>query len=388
MKDGKPRPIYLDYMATTPVDPRVIEVMLKHLGPMTDFGNPASLQHVYGQAASLAVAHAREQIAQVVHCDPEELVFTSGATEANNLAILGAARFYQRKGRHVVTMTTEHKSVLDSVHQLEKEGFDVTYLNPGADGILNLSDLHHALREDTILVSVMQVNNEIGVIQDIEAVAELLRGRGIVFHVDASQSAGRLAIDLRKTSVDLMSFSAHKQYGPKGVGALFVRRKPRIRLQAQSFGGGHEGGLRSGTLATHQIAGFGEAFFLAEATRVDEQARLLTLRRTLWDGLKSLPGIGLNGSEHTRVAGNLNLSFHGIDGEALLPALHELAVSSSSACLSASVQPSYVLQALGLSLPLARSSIRLSIGRFTTADDIQQTIRILREVILTLKGEV
>lgn len=372
-------PIYFDYMATTPVDPRVIEQMLKYLGPNAQFGNPASVQHLYGQAAILAVEHARKQIADVVGATPSDIVFTSGATEANNLAILGAARFYQRKGRHIVTMNTEHKAVLDSVHQLEREGFVATYLSPEPDGLLNLASLERALRDDTVLVSIMHVNNETGVIQDIAAIGDLLRGRGIVFHVDAAQSTGKLAIDLSQLSVDLMSFSAHKTYGPKGIGALYVRHKPRIRLQPQSYGGGHEGGLRSGTLATHQIVGMGEAFALAETLREDEQARIFTLRQTLWDGIKHISGIRLNGHYVRRVAGNLNISFSGIDGGQLLPKLHELAVSSTSACMSALVQPSYVLRALGLSPELAHSSVRLSLGRFTTDDDVKRAILMMNK---------
>lgn len=372
-------PIYFDYMATTPVDPRVIEQMIKYLGPDAQFGNPASIQHAFGQAAALAVDHARERIAETVGATPMEIVFTSGATEANNLAILGAARFYQRKGRHIVTMSTEHKAVLDSVHHLSREGFDVTYLQPEPNGLLNLAKLEEVLREDTVLVSIMHVNNEIGVIQDIAAIGDLLRNRGIVFHVDAAQSTGKLAINLSQLPVDLMSFSAHKTYGPKGIGALYVRHKPRIRLQPQSYGGGHEGGLRSGTLATHQIVGMGEAFILAETLRADEQARIMKLRHRLWDGIKQIPGIQLNGHEHQRVAGNLNVSFNGIDGAELLPRLHALALSSTSACMSALVQPSYVLRALGLSPELAHSSIRLSLGRFTTNADVEQAILIINK---------
>ena len=372
-------PIYLDYMATTPVDPRVIEQMLRHLGPTGDFGNPASLQHIYGQKAALAVERARAQIADTVGASPDELVFTSGATEANNLAILGSARFYQRKGRHVVTMSTEHKAVLDSVHQLEREGFQITYLQPKPDGLLDLSELEAVLRDDTILVSIMHVNNEIGVIQDIAAIGKLLQGKGIVFHVDAAQSTGKLPIKLRDLHVDLMSFSAHKTYGPKGVGALFIRHKPRIRLQPQSYGGGHEGGLRSGTLATHQIVGMGEAFALAESLREEEQARIMALRLQLWEGIKHISAIQINGSEQHRVAGNLNVSFGGIDGAMLLPALQELAVSTTSACMSALTQPSYVLRALGLSPALAHSSIRLSLGRFTTEEDVKRTISIINK---------
>ena len=374
------RPIYFDYMATTPVDPRVIDQMMFYLGPTGDFGNPASVQHSYGQTAALAVEHARLQIAIFVGALPEEIVFTSGATEANNLAILGAARFYQRKGRHIVTMSTEHKAVLDSVHHLEREGFQVTYLPPEPNGLLNLAVLENALRDDTVLVSIMHVNNETGVIQDIAAIGSLLKGRGIVFHVDAAQSTGKLPIDLQALSVDLMSFSAHKTYGPKGIGALYVRHKPRIRLQPQSFGGGHEGGLRSGTLATHQIVGMGEAFALAQALREEEQARILSLRQRLWNGIKQIPGIRLNGHEQYRVAGNLNVSFSGIDGAQLLPALHELALSTTSACMSAHAQPSYVLRALGLSPELAHASIRLSLGRFTTDEEVQQAITIIMKV--------
>jgi cysteine desulfurase len=380
------QPIYFDYMATTPVDPRVVELMIQYLGPTGCFGNPASLTHSYGHMAAVAVEQARAQVAMSIGATEDDIVFTSGATEANNLAILGAARFYQRKGKHVITMSTEHKAVLDSVHQLEREGFDVTYLEPQCDGLLNLSSLMAALREDTVLVSIMHVNNEIGVMQDIGAIGELLRGKGIVFHVDAAQSAGKLAIDLSKLSVDLMSFSAHKNYGPKGVGALYVRHKPRIRLQPQSFGGGHEGGLRSGTLPTHQIVGMGLAFELAEATRVDEQARILYLRQRLWDGISQLPGIQLNGSVTQRLAGNLNFSFSGIDGEALLPALSGLAASTTSACASASSQPSYVLRALGVSNDLAKSSMRMSIGRFTTAEEVEEAIHIICRQIPILRA--
>ncbi len=387
-KDGRIKfPIYLDYMATTPVDSRVVEQMMLYLGPSAHFGNPASVQHVYGQTAALAVETARLQVADAIGAMSDEIVFTSGATEANNLAILGAARFYQRKGRHVVTMTTEHKAVLDTTHQLEREGFDVTYLSPEPNGLLNLSTLKEALREDTILVSIMHVNNEIGVIQDIAAIGELLRGRGIVFHVDAAQSIGKLPIDLRVLDVDLMSLSAHKTYGPKGIGALFIRQKPRIRIQPQSFGGGHEGGVRSGTLATHQIVGMGHALYLAESLRIEEQARILILRQTLWNAIKHIPGIQLNGSEQCRIAGNLNVSFKGVDGSVLLPALHELAVSTTSACMAAHSQPSYVLHALGVSRDLAQASIRISIGRFTTQHDIEQTSTILINVMKELINE-
>ncbi|HBD7042010.1 TPA: IscS subfamily cysteine desulfurase [Legionella pneumophila] len=371
------KPIYFDYMATTPADPRVVEQMIKYLGPEGDFGNPASATHEYGRVASMAVEQARSQIAETINASPQEIVFTSGATEADNLAILGAARFYKNKGMHLVTMSTEHKAVLDSFHQLEKEGFQVTYLNPESDGLLDLGKLESALRSDTILVSVMHVNNEIGVIQDIASIGELLRNRGIIFHVDAAQSAGKLPIDLSQLSVDLMSFSAHKNYGPKGVGALYVRHKPRIRLQPLSYGGGHEGGLRSGTLPTHQIVGMGEAFAIAEADRIPEQTRILNLRKQLWDGIRHLPAIKLNGHEHRRIAGNLNVSFVGLNGDSLLFALSELAISTTSACSSASIQPSYVLRAIGLTDTEAQSTIRLSIGRFTSEVQIKKAIDII-----------
>ena len=375
------RPIYFDYMATTPVDPHVVETMMHYLGPTDKFGNPGSVTHVYGREAAIAVEHARLQVADTVGAHAEEIIFTSGATEADNLAILGAARFYQRKGRHAVTMKTEHKAVLDSFKQLEREGFRITYLQPGADGLLDLSTLADVLCEDTILVSVMHVNNETGVVQPIEALGDLLRGKGILFHVDAAQSAGKLPIALDQWPVDLMSFSAHKNYGPKGVGALFIRQKPRIRLQALSFGGGHEGGLRSGTLPTHQIVGMGEAFALSETTRIAEQARILSLRQHLWDGIAELPGIRLNGSSVHRIAGTLNMSFSGLDGEALLPALNQIAISTTSACSSASVEPSYVLRAMGVSSALAKSSIRLSLGRFTTREEVEIAIRHFNEAI-------
>lgn len=381
------KPIYLDYMATTPVDPQVVHAMLGYLGLDGHFGNPASVQHDYGQQAARAVEQARNQIASVVGATAEDIIFTSGATESNNLAILGAARFYQRKGRHVITMTTEHKAVLDTMQQLEREGFCVTYLSPQSDGCLNLQQLEEAIRADTVLVSIMHVNNEIGVIQDIAAIGELLHGRGIVFHVDAAQSVGKVSIDLSKLSVDLMSLSAHKAYGPKGIGALYVRHKPRIRLQPQSFGGGHEHGLRSGTLATHQIVGMGEAFALAESLREAEQAHILALRQILWQGIRNISGIHLNGHEHQRVAGNLHVSFQQVDGAMLLPALHEIAVSTTSACQAASGQSSHVLTALGLSHANARASIRISLGRFTTLDEIHETIQIINQAIQRIQYE-
>ncbi len=379
------KPIYLDYMATTPVDPRVIERMLNYMGPNAIFGNPASTTHLYGRQAAEGVENARQQIADVIHASPSELVFTSGATEANNLAILGAARFYKIKGRHIITMSTEHKAVLDCMKQLESEGFEVSRLSPEPDGLLNLSQLKVALRDDTILVSIMHVNNEIGVVQDIGAIGALLRGRGIVFHVDAAQSAGRLPIDLQKTAVDLMSFSAHKLYGPKGVGGLYIRHKPRIRLSPIILGGGHEQGLRSGTLPTHQIVGMGEAFSIADTCRETEQMRLLHLRERLWQGLESLPGIFLNGHREKRIAGNLNVCFNGVEGMDILPAISELAISTSSACTSAREEVSYVLQAIGLSRIQAQSSVRISMGRYTTDADVEQAISVIREAIVRLQ---
>lgn len=380
----KQLPIYFDYMATTPVDPRVVARMVRYLGPDGIFGNPSSISHPYGKEAAEAVETARAQIAEVIHAEPRDLVFTSGATEANNLAILGAARFYQHKGRHLITMSTEHKAVLDSVHQLKKEGFTVTCLPPEPDGLLSLERLKAALTPETILVSVMHVNNETGVIQDITAIGDLLKDKGIIFHVDAAQSVGKLLVDLDHMPVGLMSLSSHKNYGPKGIGALYIRHKPRLRLLPLSYGGGHEQGLRSGTLATHQIVGMAEAFYLGEQTRVAEQARLLAMRQRLWQGIKHLPGIRLNGHEHQRIAGNLNLTFKGIEGETLLLALRELAVSTASACSSASNQPSYVLKALGLSDEDAYSSIRLSLGRFTTEADIEKAIHTICQQVTRL----
>lgn len=377
-------PIYFDYMATTPVDPRVVAQMIKYLGPEGSFGNPASITHAYGQAAALAVERARLQIADSINASTQDIIFTSGATESDNLAILGAAHFYKNKGKHLITMSTEHKAVLDCFYQLEKEGFEVTYLSPQSDGLLDHAALVQGLRPDTILVSIMHVNNEIGVIQDIAAIGELLHNKGIIFHVDAAQSAGKLPIDLTRLRVDLMSFSAHKNYGPKGIGALYVRHKPRIRLKPQIFGGGHEGGLRSGTLATHQIVGMGEAFALAAREQVEEQERILMFRKQLWRGIQHLPGIRLNGHEQQRIAGNLNFSLAGLDGDSLLLALKDLAISTSSACTSASIQPSYVLREIGLSEHLAQSSLRLSIGRFTKREQIEMAIAIICSQVLRL----
>ncbi|OGV46692.1 MAG: IscS subfamily cysteine desulfurase [Legionellales bacterium RIFCSPHIGHO2_12_FULL_42_9] len=364
-------------MATTPIDPSVCERMNQFMGPNGGFGNAASTTHQYGRIAALAIDRARSQIATVTGASPQNLIFTSGATEANNLAILGAARFYRNQGRHLITMSVEHKSVLDSFHQLEKEGFTVTYVRPEPDGLLDLNKLEAALTSTTILGSIMHVNNEIGVIQDIAAIGSILRKRGVVFHVDAAQSIGKLPINLAELPIDLMSLSAHKNYGPKGIGVLYVNNKPRIRLQPQSFGGGHELGLRSGTLPTHQIVGMGEAVWLAEQNREYEQTRLLNLRHKLWEGIKLIPGIKLNGHPTHRVAGNLNIMFTDIEGGALLSALNGLAISSTSACMAASNQPSYVLQELGLNNSQASSSIRLSLGRYTTEEQIDRTIGII-----------
>lgn len=368
-------PIYLDYMATTPVDPRVVEAMLQYLGPNQHFGNAAS-HHYYGRMAAVGVEKARAQVAHLIGATEEEVLFTSGATEANNLAIIGAATFYQRKGRHMVTMASEHASVLDTFKYLEKQGFEVTYLKPNLSGLLAVSELEQALRDDTILVSIMQANNEIGVIQDILSFGKLIRSRGIIFHVDAAQSLGKIPIDLYSLPVDLMSFSAHKIYGPKGIGALFVRHSPRIRLNPITFGGSQEGGVRSGTVATHQVVGLGEACYLVGQNLQEEISRLLHLRQCLWDGIKHLPGIELNGSLESRLPGNLNFRFKGLDHQALWVALHSIAFSSASACSASKDQPSHVLQSIGLNSIEAQSAIRLSFGRFTTLSEIERTIEI------------
>lgn len=378
-------PIYLDYSATTPVDPRVAEKMCAFLTPDGSFGNPASRSHDFGWKAEAAVEQARQQVADLVGADPREIIWTSGATESDNLAIKGAAHFYKKKGSHIVTMKTEHKAVLDSCRQLEREGYEVSYLDPEPSGLLNLDTFRAALRDDTVLVSIMHVNNETGVIQDIAAIGEICRERKIVFHVDAAQSAGKVPIDLQETKVDLMSFSAHKIYGPKGMGALYVRRKPRIRLEAQMHGGGHERGLRSGTLATHQIVGMGEAFRIAKEEMVAENERLLVLRKRLYDGFKDTEEVYVNGDMDQRIAGNLNISFNFVEGESLIMALKDLAVSSGSACTSASLEPSYVLRALGRNDELAHSSIRFTIGRFTTEEEIDFTIKLVKSKIDRLR---
>ncbi|EKN4705268.1 IscS subfamily cysteine desulfurase [Yersinia ruckeri] len=378
-------PIYLDYSATTPVDPRVAEKMMQYLTLDGIFGNPASRSHRFGWQAEEAVDIARNDIAALVGADPREIVFTSGATESNNLAIKGAANFYQKKGKHIITCKTEHKAVLDTCRQLEREGFEVTYLAPQSNGIIDLKQLEATMREDTILVSIMHVNNEIGVVQDIATIGEMCRRRGIIFHVDATQSVGKLPIDLGTLKVDLMSFSAHKIYGPMGIGALFVRRKPRIRLEAQQHGGGHERGMRSGTLPVHQIVGMGEAYRIAKEEMESESQRLSSLRKRLWDGLKDIEEVYLNGDLEYGAPNILNVSFNYVEGESLIMALKDLAVSSGSACTSASLEPSYVLRALGMSDELAHSSIRFSLGRFTTEAEIDYTIALVRKSIGRLR---
>jgi len=377
------KPIYLDYSATTPVDPRVAEKMIPWL--TEHFGNPASRSHPFGWEAEQAVENARAEVAKLVNCDSKEIIWTSGATESDNLALKGAAHFYKTKGKHLVTMKTEHKAVLDTVRELEREGFEATYLDPEPDGLLDLEKFKAALRPDTIVVSVMHVNNEIGVIQPIAEIGEICRSKGIVFHVDAAQATGKLPIDLATVKVDLMSFSAHKTYGPKGIGALYVRRKPRVRLEAQMHGGGHEKGLRSGTLATHQIVGMGEAFRLARVEMAAESERIRMLRDKLLAGFKDMEEIYVNGDLDHRVPHNLNVSFNFVEGESLIMGMKELAVSSGSACTSASLEPSYVLRALGRNDELAHSSIRFTLGRFTTEEDIEVAVRIIRERIGKLR---
>ena len=376
-------PIYLDYSATTPVDPRVVDAMLPYL--REQFGNPASRSHAYGWNAERAVERAREQVAELAGADPREVIWTSGATEAINLALKGASQFYRDKGRHLVTVRTEHKATLDTMRELERIGFEVTYLDVRQDGLLDLAQFEAALRSDTILASVMMVNNEIGVIQDIEAIGEICRARGIIFHVDAAQASGKVPIDLGKLKVDLMSFSAHKTYGPKGIGALYVRRKPRVRLEAQIHGGGHERGLRSGTLPTHQIVGIGEAFRIAREEMSSDNERIRALRDRLLVGLTEMPEVYVNGDMHRRVPHNLNVSFNFVEGESLIMAIKEVAVSSGSACTSASLEPSYVLRALGRSDELAHSSIRFTVGRFTTRDEIDYTIDLVQRKVARLR---
>ncbi len=379
-----PTPIYLDYAATTPVDPRVVQAMLPYL--TTQFGNPASRSHAFGWAAEEAVEIAREHVAALVGADPREIVWTSGATESNNLAIKGAAQFHKAKGRHLVTVKTEHKAVLDTLRELEREGFEVTYLDVQADGLLDLAALQAALRPDTVLVSVMWVNNEIGVVQDIEAIAKLTRSRGILLHVDAAQASGKVEIDLSKVPVDLLSLSAHKTYGPKGIGALYVRRKPRVRIEAQIHGGGHERGMRSGTLPTHQIVGMGEAYRLAKLHMGAENERIRALRDRLLAGLQGIPELQVNGDLERRVPHNLNVSFPFVEGESLLMGMKGIAVSSGSACTSASLEPSYVLRALGLPDEVAHSSIRFSVGRFTTAEEVDAAVALTAATVERLRS--
>ncbi|MEW7981687.1 MAG: IscS subfamily cysteine desulfurase [gamma proteobacterium symbiont of Phacoides pectinatus] len=378
-------PIYMDYSATTPADPRVAEKMCRFLTPDGGFGNPASRSHQFGWDADDAVENARREVAALLNADPKEIVWTSGATESDNLAIKGVAHFYQKKGRHIITSKTEHKAVLDTCRQLEREGFEVTYLNPEADGLIDLRKLEAALREDTVLVSIMHVNNEIGVVQDIAAIGELTRPRKILLHVDAAQSAGKVPLDMESMKVDLLSLSAHKIYGPKGIGALYVRRKPRVRIEAQMHGGGHERGMRSGTLATHQIVGMGEAFRIAREEMSMENERLLGLRNRLWAGLSDMEEVYLNGDLERRVAGNLNVSFAYVEGESLIMALKDIAVSSGSACTSASLEPSYVLRAIGREDELAHSSIRFTIGRFTTEAEVDYVIDLVRTQVMRLR---
>ena len=377
------QPIYLDYSATTPVDPRVADKMIPYL--REQFGNPASRSHVYGWTAEKAVEDARGDVAALVNCDPREIVWTSGATESINLALKGAAQFYKERGRHLITLKTEHKATLDTMRELERQGFEVTYLDVRPDGLLDFDVLKAALRPDTIIVSVLMVNNEIGVIQDIAAIGELMRERKIIFHVDAAQATGKVEIDLQALKVDLMSFCAHKTYGPKGIGALFVRRKPRVRIEAQIHGGGHERGMRSGTLATHQIVGMGEAFRLARLEMAEENARVLALRDRLLAGLTTIEETFVNGDLANRVPHNLNISFAYVEGESLIMAIKDIAVSSGSACTSASLEPSYVLRALGRNDELAHSSIRFTIGRFTTVEEVDYTIDLLRRKIGKLR---
>ena len=376
-------PIYLDYSATTPVDPRVAAKMIPYL--TEQFGNPASRSHSFGWESEKAVEEAREQVAALVNCDPREIVWTSGATESDNLAIKGAANFYSGKGKHIITVQTEHKAVIDPFRELERQGFEATYLQPEPNGRLEIETFKAAIRPDTIFVSVMLVNNEIGVIQDIETIGNLCREKGIIFHVDAAQATGKVEIDLEKLPVDLMSFSAHKTYGPKGIGALYVRRKPRVRIEAQMHGGGHERGMRSGTLATHQIVGMGEAFRIAKEEMQLENARIRRLRDRLLNGLKEIEEVYVNGDLEHRVPHNLNVSFNYVEGESLIMAVKDIAVSSGSACTSASLEPSYVLRALGRSDELAHSSIRFSIGRFTTEEDIDYTVNLMKSKIGKLR---
>ncbi|TNH08558.1 IscS subfamily cysteine desulfurase [Testudinibacter sp. TR-2022] len=378
-------PIYLDYAATCPADERVAKKMMEFMTYDGIFGNPASRSHRFGWQAEEAVDIARNQVADLIGADSREIVFTSGATESDNLAIKGAAHFYQTKGKHIITCKTEHKAVLDTCRQLEREGFEVTYLEPEADGLVDLAKLEAAMRDDTILVSIMHVNNEIGVIQDIEKIGDLCRAKKVLFHTDATQSVGKVEIDLSKLNVDLMSFSGHKLYGPKGIGGLYVRRKPRVRIEAMIHGGGHERGMRSGTLPVHQIVGMGEAYRICKEEMATEIPRIKALRDRLYNGLKDIEEVHVNGSLEQRVAGNLNISFNYVEGESLMMSLSDLAVSSGSACTSASLEPSYVLRALGLNDELAHSSIRFSIGRYTTEEEVDYAIELVKKAVNKLR---
>ena len=378
-------PIYFDYASTTPADPRVVKKMQDCLSLDGNFGNPASRSHAFGWKAEEAIEEARQHVADLVNCDSREIVWTSGATESDNLAIKGAARFYKTKGNHIITSKIEHKAVLDSCRQLEREGFLVTYLEPDNNGIVSPESVKNAMNSETILVSLMHINNEIGVVNDIESIGKITREAGVIFHVDAAQSTGKLPIDLTDLNVDLMSFSAHKTYGPKGIGAMYARRKPRIRLEAQMHGGGHERGMRSGTLATHQIVGMGEAFRIAKLDMEEDNKRIKNLKDKFWNGIKDMEEVYLNGDEFSRAAGFLNVSFNYVEGESLIMALKDIAVSSGSACTSASLEPSYVLRALGLKDELAHSSIRFAIGRFTTEEEVDYTINLVRDSVEKLR---
>lgn len=379
-------PVYLDNSATTPVDPRVAEKMMQCLTQDGNFGNPASRSHLFGWRAEEAVEDARLQVAELIEADAREIVWTSGATEANNLAIKGVAEANKLKGRHIVTSMIEHKAVLDPCRQLEKDGFEVTYLKPNAHGEITVDSVIAALREDTILVSLMHGNNELGVVTDIAAIGQETRARGIYFHVDGAQTTGKVAIDVNAMNVDLMSLTAHKTYGPKGIGALYVRRSPKVKLEAQMHGGGHERGMRSGTLATHQIVGMGEAFAIAKADMQNDCERISALREKLWNGLSEMPGVHLNGDSANRVAGVINVGFDGVEGEVLLMSLADVALSSGSACTSASLEPSYVLRAIGLSDELAHASLRMSVGRFTTEEEIDFVIETVKNAVTQLRG--
>ena len=378
-------PIYLDYLSTTPVDPRVVEVMSACLSNEGVFGNPASRSHVFGWKAEEAVENARNQVAELINADPREIVWTSGATESDNLAIKGVAHFYHKKGKHIVTSKIEHKAVLDTCRQLEREGYEVTYLDPDEQGLTTPDMVKAALREDTILVSVMHANNEIGVVNDVAGIGEICRDAGVLLHVDAAQGAGKVALDMEAMKVDLLSMSAHKMYGPKGVGALYVRRKPRVRLEAQMHGGGHERGMRSGTLATHQLVGFGEAARIARDEMRAEADRLATLRQRFWDAISDIPEVHINGDRDQRLPGALNVSFAFVEGESLIMSLRDLAISSGSACTSASLEPSYVLRALGLNDELAHSSLRFSFGRFTTEAEVDHAAKCVRNAVEKLR---